>query len=107
DRRVQEHDRRSPAREGAGRGSNRRHHAQEAATPGSLGADAAGGSMMLAIVAGVVALVATAWIAARAARAEALRASRRAVDQAKLEAARLVKAATLEANAERTRVETA
>jgi ribonuclease Y len=63
--------------------------------------------MVLAVVAGLVALLATAFIAARAARAEAERGARRAVDQAKLDARATVKAATLEATAERTRVETA
>jgi ribonuclease Y len=63
--------------------------------------------MVLAVVAGLVALVATAWIAARASRGEADRVARRAVDEAKVEAAATIEAATLEATAERTRVETA
>ena len=62
--------------------------------------------MVLAAVAGLVALVVTAWIAARAARAEANRAATQAVSAAKVEAAAHVKAAQLEAAADKTRVET-
>ncbi|HUJ57997.1 MAG TPA: HDIG domain-containing protein [Kofleriaceae bacterium] len=63
--------------------------------------------MVLAIVAGVIALALAGALAARAARVEATRAARRAVDDARLEAAARVKAAELEAAAARSRAETA
>jgi ribonuclease Y len=63
--------------------------------------------MVFAVIAGLVALIATAVIAARAARIDADRATRRAIDEAKLEATAHVKAATLEAGAERQAIENA
>jgi ribonuclease Y len=63
--------------------------------------------MIVAIVAGLVALIATAAIAARAARADAERSTRRAVDEATLEATALTKAAAIEAAAARQAIETA
>jgi ribonuclease Y len=62
--------------------------------------------VVIALVAGLVAFVVTALLATRAARAQATRFARRAVDDATVEAAALVKAASLEAAAERTRIET-
>jgi ribonuclease Y len=63
--------------------------------------------MLLAVVAGLVALAVAAWLAARAARLEASREATRALAKAKIEAAALIKAAELEAAAEKTRIETA
>jgi ribonucrease Y len=63
--------------------------------------------MVLAVLAGLAALIATAAIAARAAAADAAQASRRVVDEARLEAAAETKAATLEAAASRQAMETA
>ena len=63
--------------------------------------------MIVAVVAGLVALAVAAWLAGRAARLEANREATRAVDEARLEAAALVKAAELEAAAEKKRIETA
>ncbi|HTR52595.1 MAG TPA: Rnase Y domain-containing protein, partial [Kofleriaceae bacterium] len=63
--------------------------------------------MILAVVAGLVALAVAGALAARAARGEATRSARRAVADAKAEAAARVRAAQLEAAAERRRVETA
>lgn len=53
--------------------------------------------MIVAVIAGIVALVATALIAARAAKAEAIRRASTAVDEARVQAAAEVKAAELEA----------
>jgi len=63
--------------------------------------------MLVAIAFALVALIATAAIAARAARVDAERATRRAVEDAKLEAAAHVKAGALEAAAARQAIETA
>jgi ribonuclease Y len=63
--------------------------------------------MLVAAIATLVALAATAVIAARAAASEAGRAARRVVDEAKLEAAAIVRAAELEAAAAKTAIETA
>jgi ribonuclease Y len=63
--------------------------------------------MLLAVVAGLVALVATAVIAARAATAEAVRKASRAVDDARAQAAAEIKAAELEAAAQKRAMETA
>ena len=63
--------------------------------------------MVVAIAFALVALIATAAIAARAARADAERATRRAVDDARLEAATHMKAGALEAAAARQAIETA
>jgi ribonuclease Y len=62
--------------------------------------------MLIAVVAGLVALIATAAIAARAAAADAHRHLRRAVDEAQVEAAALTKAAELEAGAHKQAMET-
>ena len=62
--------------------------------------------MILAVVAGLIALAVAALLAGRAAAAEARRASSRALDEARTQAAALVKAAELEAAAERKRIET-
>ena len=63
--------------------------------------------MVVAIVAGLVALIATALIAARAAKAEAIRKVSGAVDEARVQAAAEVKAAELEAAAAKKQLETA
>jgi len=63
--------------------------------------------MLLALVAGLVALVATAVLAARAAAAESRRQASRAVDDARALAAAEVKAAELEAAAQKKGIETA
>ena len=63
--------------------------------------------MLFAIVAGLVALIATAAIAARAAHAEARRETEAALDEAKVEVAALMKAAQLEAAAQAQVLETA
>ncbi|HEY1554547.1 MAG TPA: Rnase Y domain-containing protein [Kofleriaceae bacterium] len=63
--------------------------------------------MLLALIAGLAALVVAGVLAQRAARGEADRIARRAVDVAQREAAATVEAARLEAAAERRRVETA
>jgi ribonucrease Y len=63
--------------------------------------------MLVAVIAGVVALIATALIAARAAKIDADRLTRRAIDDAKLEAAAHAKAGALEAAAARQAIETA
>jgi ribonuclease Y len=63
--------------------------------------------VFVALVAGIVALVATALLATRAARAEATRRGSRAIDQAKVEAAARATAAHLEAAADKTRLDTA
>ena len=63
--------------------------------------------MLLAVVAGLVALVATAVIAARAARAEAVRKASSAIDDARAQAAAEVKAAELAAAAQKKALETA
>ncbi|MDB4957598.1 MAG: metal dependent phosphohydrolase [Myxococcales bacterium] len=63
--------------------------------------------MLLAVVAGVAALIVAALIAARASAAEAKRVANREVDEAKLAAAALVKTAELEAAAQRQAIETA
>ncbi|MGE5185298.1 MAG: Rnase Y domain-containing protein [Acidobacteriota bacterium] len=62
--------------------------------------------MILAVVAGFLALAVAAVLAARAAAAEARRHSGRALDEARTQAAALVKAAGLEAAAERKRMDT-
>ena len=63
--------------------------------------------MLIAVVAAVAALIATAWIAARAAAAETRRVAGRALDEAKREAAALTRAAQLEAAAQLQTLETA
>jgi len=63
--------------------------------------------MIVAIVVGLVALIATGVLAAKAAAAEARRHRDRAVEDAKLEAAALIKAARLEAAALKQQLETA
>jgi ribonucrease Y len=63
--------------------------------------------MLLALVAGLVALVVTAWIAARAAAADAARRAGRAVDEARAQAVADRKAAELQAAAHRQALETA
>ncbi|NVB79660.1 MAG: HDIG domain-containing protein [Kofleriaceae bacterium] len=63
--------------------------------------------MIVAIVAGLVALIATALIAARAAKAEAIRKASTAIDEARVQAAAEVKAAELEAAAVQKQLETA
>jgi ribonuclease Y len=63
--------------------------------------------MIIAVLGGLVALIATAVIAARAAAAEAGRESQRALDDARVEAAALTKAANLEAAAAKQALETA
>jgi ribonuclease Y len=63
--------------------------------------------MAFAVIAGAVALVAAALLAARAARLEATRRAGRVANEAKAEAAALRNAAQLEAAAEKTRLETA
>ncbi|HEY3802441.1 MAG TPA: HDIG domain-containing protein [Kofleriaceae bacterium] len=63
--------------------------------------------MVIAVIAGLVALIATAMIAARAARIDADRATRRAIDEAKLEAVAHAKAGALEAAAARQAIENA
>ena len=62
--------------------------------------------MVFAVVAGLVVLVATALIAARAAALEASRRANKAVDEAHMQAAAEVKAAQLEAAAQRKSMET-
>ncbi len=63
--------------------------------------------ILVAVIAGIVALVATAVIAARAARAEQLRTASSAIDDARIQAAAEIKAAQLEAAAQKKSLETA
>jgi ribonuclease Y len=63
--------------------------------------------MVFAVVAGLVVLAVAAFIAARAAKAEASRAASRAVDEARMQAAAERKAAELAAHAQRTVIEAA
>ncbi len=63
--------------------------------------------MIVALIAGLVIAVLTAVLSARAARAEASREARRAIDQARGESAAAVKAAELDAAAQRKAIETA
>jgi ribonuclease Y len=63
--------------------------------------------ILVAVIAGIVALVATAVIAARAARAEQLRTASSAIDDARIQTAAEIKAAELEAAAQKKTLETA
>ncbi|HUS28323.1 MAG TPA: Rnase Y domain-containing protein [Kofleriaceae bacterium] len=63
--------------------------------------------MLIAVIAGVVALVVAAVIAARAAKAEMLRAASSAIDDARMQTAAEIKAAQLEATAKAKEMETA
>jgi ribonuclease Y len=63
--------------------------------------------ILVAVIAGIVALVATAVIAARAARAEQLRTASSAIDDARMQVAAEIKAAELEAAAQKKALETA
>ncbi|HSD90482.1 MAG TPA: HDIG domain-containing protein [Kofleriaceae bacterium] len=63
--------------------------------------------MLVAVIAGIVALVAAALIAGRAARAEAIRKVSSAIDDAKIQSAAVIKAAKLEAAAQTRALETA